>query len=143
MQTVDFYLYPHKSVNGFLGLVTDVFTVHKIEVLYVLGIKNINVYQHTYGSVHKQRLLPWNMMHDPCFLAAVHYGVQKWYMHDPNQPNLSQPQVACMKLPTYILTVFCCAKLGIAKHEWQNETLRRAESILMRYSLFSVFPSDI
>ena len=58
MQTVDFYLYPHKSVNGFLGLVTDVFTVHKIEVLYVLGIKNINVYQHTYGSVHKQRLLP-------------------------------------------------------------------------------------
>ena len=56
-------------------------------------------------------------MHDPCFLAAVHYGVQKWYMHDPNQPNLSQPQVACMKLPTYILTVFCCAKLGIAKHE--------------------------
>ena len=82
-------------------------------------------------------------MHDPCFLAAVHYGVQKWYLRDLNQPNLSQPQVACMKLPTYILTVFCCAKLGIAEHEWQNETLRRAESILIRSSLFSVFPSDI
>ena len=95
-----FYLYPHKSVDGFLGLVTDVFTVHKIKVLYVLGIKNINVYQHTNGSVHKRRLLLWNMMHDPCFLAAVHYGVQKWYLRDLNQPNLSQTHVACMKLPT-------------------------------------------
>ena len=57
MQTVDFYLYPHNSVNGLFGLVTDVFTVHKIKVLYVVGIKNINVYQQTNSSVHKERLL--------------------------------------------------------------------------------------
>ena len=53
-----FYLYPHKSVKGFLGLVTDVFTVHEIKVLYFLGIKNINVYQHTNDSVHKQKVAP-------------------------------------------------------------------------------------